>query len=98
MPAAGLLGFGAAAAAGLAAAGVPPTAGAPHPAAAHPLLKPDLHSARESVEVKRPGSNSNEERLVSKMFFLINILVQYDHLACSVSGLHNFLIIAQYSM
>lgn len=62
MPAAGLLGFGAAAA-GLAAAGVPPS-GAPHPAA-HPLLKPELHSARESVDVKRPGSNSNEERLVS---------------------------------
>ncbi|XP_023310025.1 protein groucho isoform X1 [Anoplophora glabripennis] len=61
--AAGLLGFGA----GL-AAGVPGAPGGPHPSvagAAHPLLKPtDLH-ARDSQDLKRPGSTNAEERLNS---------------------------------
>ncbi|KAK4883057.1 hypothetical protein RN001_006376 [Aquatica leii] len=62
-PAAGLLGFGA----GL-GAGVPGAPGGPHSAvaaSAHPLLKPtDLH-ARDSADLKRPGSVNNDERLNS---------------------------------
>ncbi|KAF5277410.1 hypothetical protein FQA39_LY06223 [Lamprigera yunnana] len=62
-PAAGLLGFGA----GL-GAGVPGAPGGPHAAvaaSAHPLLKPsDIHG-RDTADLKRPGSVSNDERLNS---------------------------------